>query len=184
MGLLASLRSRTSQQHARLDAALGGALTRELYVGLLRASLAVVASIEPALARQLPATAMPRRTERLVADLYALGEPPDVPAAEIAPPASLPASYGAAYVIEGSTLGGMALAPRFERELGLADGQATSYLRLRGGETARRWRSFLDELARVDAAMDDAQRSEACDAAVATFEAYAAQMRRHGVLPS
>lgn len=140
-----------------------------------------MASIEPALAQSLPAAATPRRTERLRADLDALGEPARVEPSAIHAPESLAASYGTAYVIEGSTLGGMVLAERFERALG--DATPTSYLRLRGAETARRWKAFLDELARADAAMTDEQRSEAGDAAAETFEAYSAEMRRYGVLP-
>ncbi len=79
-------------------------------------------------------------------------------------------------MIEGSTLGGMMLAERFERELGFA-AETMTYLRLRGRDTAKHWRGFVDQLAR--APLDPA---EVCAAAAATFEAYATARRAHGAV--
>jgi heme oxygenase len=175
VSLLAALRARTAAQHAALDGAFHGALTRARYVGFLRGSLAVLAALEPALARWLPQAVTPSRVDRLRADLRALAADPEVAPVSIGV-ASFAAGLGAAYVIEGSTLGGVMLAERFTAELGL-DPAATSYLRLRGRDTARHWRGFLDELARADA-----DRHEVCAAAAATFEAYAAAFAAHGAL--
>src|SRR6201999_4065336 len=149
-------------------------MTRSRYVGFLHGSLAVLGALEPAIARWLPAAVTPSRVDRLRDDLRALGADPEIAAPALAVPASFAASLGAAYVIEGSTLGGVVLAERFTAELGLAPGEATSYLRLRGRDTARHWRGFLDELARADATLDGAARRDACTAAAATFDAYAA----------
>jgi heme oxygenase len=182
VSLLAALRARTAAQHAALDEAFHGALTRPRYVGFLRGSLAVLAELEPALARWLPATVTPSRVERLRSDLHALGADPAVHPIPVAVPTGFAASLGAAYVIEGSTLGGMVLAGRFAAELGLAPDEATSYLRLRGRQTARHWRGFLDELTRADATLDGPARRAACTAAAATFDAYAAALRAHGAL--
>ncbi|HET9622106.1 MAG TPA: biliverdin-producing heme oxygenase [Kofleriaceae bacterium] len=177
VSLLAALRARTAAQHAALDDAFRGALTRDRYVAFLQASLAVLARLEPALATWLPAAVTPSRVERLRADLAALGAAPGADAGNVAVPATRAASLGAAYVVEGSTLGGLMLAERFERALGIGL-EATTYLRLRGRDTARHWRGFLAELA--TAAASDA--AEACAAAAATFDAYAAAMRAHGAL--
>lgn len=173
--LLDALRARTASRHAALDAAFDGPLTRERYLGFLRASLSVLSALEPALARWLPAAVTPSRVARLRADLIALGAAAQVDTVALAL-GSRAASYGAAYVIEGSTLGGMMLAERFEAALGVGR-EATTYLRLRGRDTARHWRAFLDELARADL-----DRGEACAAATATFDAYAGAMRAHGAI--
>jgi chemotaxis family two-component system sensor kinase Cph1 len=49
---------------------------------------------------------------------------------------------GAAYVLEGSTLGGLVLASHLERTLALPV-SALRYLRMRGRQTLREWRRFL-----------------------------------------
>ncbi|HSR97721.1 MAG TPA: hypothetical protein VLM79_11755, partial [Kofleriaceae bacterium] len=72
--LLSTLRARTAAAHARLDDGLAraGGLDADRYPELLRASLAVVGPLEPALARWLPAVALPSRVAALRADLTAL----------------------------------------------------------------------------------------------------------------
>jgi heme oxygenase len=187
--LLSTLRTRTAAAHARLDDGLAraGGLDAERYAAFLRASLAVVGPVEPALARWLPAAATPSRAAALRADLAALAAG-DATGAECAPgeslasPAieSLAAAWGAAYVVEGSALGGMVLAERVEAVHGAA--APARYLRLRGRATAEHWRAFVAELARAERGFDAGAREEACAAACALFAAYAAAFVEHRVI--
>lgn len=180
--LLSTLRTRTADAHARLDERLAraGGLTAQRYPAFLRASLAVIAPLEPALARWLPAVAAPSRAAALRADLAALAgdaavAPTDVPALD-----SHAAACGAAYVVEGSALGGLVLAERVEAVHGPA--APTRYLRLRGRATAEHWRSFLAELARAERGFAAADRDAACATACALFAAYEAAFAGHGVV--
>lgn len=192
--LLSTLRARTAAAHARLDDGLARAdgLDAEHYAAFLRASLAVVGPLEPALARWLPAAVTPSRAAALRADLAALtaddamgvgaplaecasGESSALPAIS-----SLAAAWGAAYVVEGSALGGMVLAERVEALQGAA--APVRYLRLRGRATAEHWRTFVAELARAERGFDAGAREEACAAACALFAAYAAAFVEHRVI--
>jgi len=185
--LLYALRGATASRHEELDRSLAltePALTRDRYVAFLRGSLAVLEGIEPAVA---PLCWRPdlRRCACLRRDLEALGvdppeparsadpadlpEPPPVGDLAAADPADDPDLLGCAYVIEGSTLGGLVLAERVERALST---RATAYLRLRGADTARAWRAFLAVLDAHDAHMTDGDRDRACAAACATFDRY------------
>jgi heme oxygenase len=166
--LLAALRRATRARHQRLDTAITGSFSRDRYVAFLRASLAAIDAIEPAIERWRPAGAAPSR-ERLRADLIALGEPaPAAAAAEVL--ADIDAALGAAYVLEGSALGGQVLARRVEAALGDAP---TRYLAPHGGPaTGVRWRQFLVELERHGAAAPASARARACAAACATFDRF------------
>jgi heme oxygenase len=167
--LLTALRSATRARHARLDQAIDGAFTRDGYVAFLGASLAVVEAVEPAIERWRPAADHPSRRERLLADLRGLGAP--------APGASAPMAFadasqalGAAYVLEGSALGGQVLARRVEAALGDVP---TRYLAPHGGPaTGVGWRQFLVELQRHGVAAPASARARACDAACATFDRF------------
>lgn len=145
---------------------------RDRYAGFLRASLAAVSGIEAALLTWLPQSCSPSRVAALEVDLRGLGEPAHHRAFWAPTLGSLDDAYGVAYVVEGSTLGGLVMADRFEAQ-GI---DQTSYLRLRGKQTGPHWRRFLDALER-----DVTDRDRACTAAVATFEAYGAAFAAHGM---
>lgn len=183
--LVEKLRTHTSAHHAGLDAALHfrpGEVTRERYVGLLRGTLNVLVALEPALTQWLGVGTWPRRLACLRADLAALAAPAALQPVPTTAPASLAAAYGCVYVVEGSTLGGMALAPIIERELGLAAGVATSYLRLWGTETAAHWRAWLGRLSEFGKSVGPAEHQEACAMAAATFVSYAQALQLQGAI--
>jgi heme oxygenase len=116
-----ALRASTHSRHEALDRALmppGTAWTRGRYQRFLRGTLAVVETLEPAIAALLPDLApidAPARAIRLRRDLRALGadgvvDPvgtPDLP--------GRPAAFGAAYVLEGAMLGGQHVAQALGR---------------------------------------------------------------------
>jgi heme oxygenase len=177
--LLTALRSATRARHARLDEAIDGAFTRDRYVAFLGASLAAVEGIEPAIERWRPAGAHPSRRERLRADLRALGAPAPV-ASDALAVADDSEAVGAAYVLEGSALGGQVLARRVVAALGEVP---MSYLAPQGGPaTGARWKQFLAALERHGAATPASAHARACAAACATFDRFADAFVRAGLL--
>jgi heme oxygenase len=174
--LLARLRSDTASRHAELDGLVGLALlrSRESYSSFLQASLRAVRGLEQQIEEKLGAEDFPAlRAALLGEDLAALGTDARDPQPSDAPAISLPslaAAWGAAYVVEGSALGGQVLAGRVRTALG--EDISTRYLSFRGSETGARWRRFIGQLAaladcRGPSAADDASR-----AAVQTFDHY------------
>jgi heme oxygenase len=101
-----------------------------------------------------------RRVPSLTADLVALG----VPGASIAvlprcavPPVATPAeAMGVLYVLEGSTLGAVAIARALRERLPTAFALASAYVSAYGAETARRWREVQDALVRTAASTVEA----------------------------
>lgn len=78
-----------------------------------------------------------------------------------------PAVLGAAYVLEGSTLGGTFLHGHVARALGLEGGAGTRFFHGAGRETMARWKQFVAALER--APLDAAGRQRAVDGAAGTF---------------
>jgi heme oxygenase len=183
LNLLTVLRGQTRDAHARLDAAVDfrvrGSVTRARYAAFLHATASVVMTLEPMLAGWLPSLGNARRTESLRSDLAALGERcPE--SALLAAPCSLAEAYGCAYVVEGSSLGGLVLASMIARDLG--ERAPIAYLTLRGTGTKAAWQSFLRELASFGARSDARDHDAAARMAVRTFDAYTASLARHGLL--
>ena len=139
-----ALRAATHDAHEALDALFAGFdLGDEAqYRRFLRAHAMALPPVEAALdaagmAGLLDDWPARRRAAALTADLGALGEPP--PPALTAPALpSAAAAWGAAYVLEGSRLGGAMLA----RSVG--PGLPTSYLGT--PQAAGAWRRFLERL--------------------------------------
>ena len=111
-----ALKSATDEAHERLDALIAqlDLSDPDDHARFLRIHSAVLPSLEDALERGgldaiLPRWRDHRRTQALDADLAAIGsgraEPVPLPALD-----SIPAMLGAAYVLEGSRLGGQVLA--------------------------------------------------------------------------
>jgi heme oxygenase len=170
--LLRRLRLETQAAHEALDASVGAVITRSRpdYAAFLRCSLAAVALLEEAIAPHLGETHLPERAERIRADLAALGEAATSPPLEPIVLDTRAEAFGAAYVVEGSALGGMFLADRVRSALG-ADSPC-SYLALRGSSTGARWKWFLNELAVFDGQADEPARIEAVATANRTFARY------------
>ena len=181
MDLLPLLRQRTREQHARLDAALdfrAGTMSRERYVAFLRGVLGVVSAVEPALAVWLGPAGGPSRTCALRADLGRLGVPHAPEERPVRLPRNEAEAYGCAYVLEGSALGGLVLAPAIAERLGATTPAA--YLCLRGSDTTRAWRDFLERLRAFGERASAGDAHAACDIACTTFDAYAASLRASG----
>lgn len=183
-----TLRAATDATHVALDRAVmppGGVWTLARYVGFLRGTLAVLRDAEPAIAHTLPDFAIPgaaTRVARLEADLEALGGRDAVAAIPLPVDLSEPAqAFGAAYVIEGSMLGGQHVVRAVERDLGL-DAASQRYLRAPGVPVGPRWSAFVAALDAFGAAATAEAWSRAQGAARATFDAFADAFRREGLI--
>ena len=177
------LRDCTRDRHALLDAGIDFRrdVTRERYGAFLRGLVAVVSPLEAELTRWFVPEAGPSRSECLLADLARLGASASpVVHASIRLPVDLAQAYGCAYVLEGSTLGGVALAPIVECALGRDT--PTSYLRLRAASTGRIWQAWLRKLNAFGEAATQDEIEAACDMACATFDAYTTSLRLTGAL--
>jgi heme oxygenase (biliverdin-IX-beta and delta-forming) len=158
------LRTATAREHERVDAAFGAfdLASANDYAAFLRAHYRALAGLEQVLAEH-PALGVTGREQLLREDLAALGSalPEAMP---FDPPESAGALYGAAYVIEGSRLGGVLLSRR------VPAGLPSAYLQ--AGHAPGGWRAFLN---RLDAsAAGPVWVDEAIAAARATFARYAA----------
>lgn len=148
--ILPRLKRETREAHLAIEAvaiATGFLEDPAAYARYLRATYGFHAAIEPKLERALPELAGRSKLAWLREDLAALGVEPDGLAREdaLGPLADRAAAFGAAYVIEGSTLGGRFILARLGRS-GIARG-ATRFFSGYGGDTGRMWRSFGDALA-------------------------------------
>jgi len=176
--LLARLREATRASHAQLDAAVR-ITTAADYVRFLQASLAALEILEPVVAQAVPALVSVERVPAARADLAELHSTVLPPQPLAWAPTTASAGLGAAYVLEGSTLGGLVIAARVEA-LGIT---ATRYLRLRGKHTSRRWHAFLEALDVSALHTTDAERGLVCDAACAAFQHYTDAYRAAGMVP-
>ena len=175
------LRVSCADAHAAVDALFSRfdlGVARE-YGRFLRAHAAAALPIERALGAQGMAQAFPpwaehRRADALRADLVALDSEP--PEALTAPSLHRPAQlWGAAYVLEGSRLGGRALAGRVAR------GLPRQYLATSAGPAY--WPAFLTALDVVLASAE--AQAEAATAAQPVFALFmtAAQHELETALP-
>lgn len=145
--LKSALTQGTRAAHERLEHCLGALdLTRFAdYAAFLRVQAAALIGLETALERAGIAALLPdwtqrRRAAQLRADLDRLGCSGPMPQAEADWIDDRPAMLGAAYVLEGSRLGGVLLRAR---ALAATDPRilaATAFLS--HGEDAKLWRSF------------------------------------------
>lgn len=159
------LRLQTRAQHERLEQLNELPATRAEYLAQLARYYGFVAPWEEAVARLLPSSDPIRqgREKRawLELDLQFFGvdaeERRALPRAEALPPTETREQIlGAAYVMEGSTLGGQIIAQHLERTLGLRGGEGYRYFRSYGPEVRRRWDEFRVELLRVSSPENDA----------------------------
>jgi heme oxygenase len=181
------LRERTTLLHRRAETALdlmNPSLSAEQYFGVLRLFHALYSQLEPAIVAH-PGWAVlgldmsaRNKLPLLEQDLAFMEERlPRKPAASsfskqcglLVPWLdTFAAVLGAAYVLEGSTLGGVIVHRHLSTVLGLDQGRGASFFSCYGSETGARWKEFLAALERTSLEADDMER--AVSAAVRTFE--------------
>lgn len=174
-----AVRASTRVVHEELERRLdleSGAWTRDRYTAFLRATLAVVEPVEdriaPLIRPYVPASLESDGAARLRHDLAALGSTstglpiPRLPRIEDAA-----AAFGAAYVLEGSRLGGRIIADILESRLDIGTRHLT-YLRPPASQTATRWRTFLASLDSFGRAGDQSQWGATTSTAAGVFAAF------------
>lgn len=165
----AALRKGTAADHERLDVLFGGFRLGDPqdYRAFLTAHAMALTAVERALdaagfGDTLDDWPQRKRGDAIAADLAAIGEPSPtpLPATSLDTPA---AQWGAAYVIEGSRLGGALLARSVPEDL------PKSYLG--SAQPPGSWRKFLDKLDKaLPLPRDIADATESARATFGLFE--------------
>jgi heme oxygenase len=179
--VLTALRAATAPQHASLEAALplakadAGAAE---YLAYARAMYGWMAPLEDRLWTTCPAPLTPSlrrgKAEWLREDLLAMGLAPaevdTLPRCHALPPIDdLASRVGAAYVVEGSQLGGQVLLRKLTPALNPI---VPRYLVGYGAETGTRWKSLLAAMAAL--VRSDEEIARAAQIASGTFASLAA----------
>lgn len=140
---LTSLAHSQVEQTQLLKSVFGKTPSRDAYVDILKSFYAIHSQLGDWRSElTLPYTPFDR-CQRLLADLATLDEC----AAVRAPKAfrwDIPESWGMAYVVEGSNLGGQVLLSHFHRALGITPEEGGSYFGGYGQESADNWRAFQE----------------------------------------
>lgn len=178
---MAELRAATRTHHERIEhlLALDAPMPLSRYAAILHGFQSLLTGLEAELRESLPAglhgwLAARSRLGFLAEDLAWLDRPapPSLPGASLRclPEASLPAAFGALYVIEGSALGGQVIGPRLQRDMGLQPGRGASYFHGFGDRTGSMWREFRQRASEA-IGTEATARQQACRAAGQTFDA-------------
>jgi heme oxygenase (biliverdin-IX-beta and delta-forming) len=169
-GAVAALRAGTAADHQRLDGLFAGFDLADpaSYRAFLTAHARALPAVEHALdaagfAERLPDWAERHRTAALTGDLAGVGTEPPEPL-PFPTPADAAAAWGAAYVVEGSRLGGKFLAQR------VGEGLPKAYLATPQPPGA--WRDFLHRLDEAVRTPEEiAAATASANAVFALFEA-------------
>jgi heme oxygenase len=158
------LREETRVHHAQLEAANPLPQTEADYLRQLEMFFGFVEPWERALAQALPADDPIRagraKTSWLEHDLEFFridqAQRQRLPRIVQLPSiSSRPEILGAAYVLEGATLGGQIIARHLEAALGLRDGCGYRFFRSYGPEVGPQWQAFRAELLRASSPVND-----------------------------
>jgi heme oxygenase len=179
MSALAALREATWASHQRLEKRIdfkSRVASRDAYRAHLEQMWGFYAALEPRLAAGLGEAALAdldarRKLPLLERDLQALGaDTARLPRCTAVPTCNDAASaLGAAYVLEGATLGGRTLMPLVESRLGLTPERGAAFLASYGAAVDSMWRAFGAVLERCCPA--GPERARAAASAAATFAA-------------
>lgn len=184
------LRKETALAHQAAEAAVMQSLlpvSQARFAEYLRRVLALYEPLEavlwsePGLSQWVPDRALRRKVPWLLEDLEALGiARPARSTVALAGSSEPLALLGAAYVVEGSTLGGPVLLARL-REAGLFERTraGTRFLSGYGPRTGAMWHAFRTQLQR--AACSTANWSALRDGALAMFRSYSNAISQAGV---
>jgi heme oxygenase len=184
--MIARLRQETGALHTQLEKVLPlGAqlLTREHYARFLGVMHAVVPDLEerianvPGWSSLLPHAEQRRRAALLRCDLEVLGaHVARAPLRCQLPVIDAPAcAFGASYVLEGSTLGGVVIARTLGPTLALTPERGLGFLCAYGSQLRERWSEFVAALETWSASASERERDLTVATARATFEAFVTQ---------
>lgn len=175
------LRQATGAAHRALESRvdrIGASWSPERYRIFLSMSLAVVAPLDGPITAMLgPLFAAPGQTSRaarLRADIVALGgEVAAAPAVAVPRIREMADAFGAAYVLQGSLLGGAVISRRVREQMVAVP---ASYLGLYGADLGPAWTRFVAALDAFGAGASIDDRRRATAVALATFAAFDAAL--------
>lgn len=188
--LLEDLKQQTRQQHTQLEELNGMPSTLPDYVAQLEAFYGFVAPWEEKLGRALPENDPIRqgrgKTAWLEADLAHFGYGPEriaaLPRCEDLPTTESRASMlGAAYVLEGATLGGQFISRHLEQALGVGRNGGARFFQSYGPAVGARWQEFRQELMRHPSPEHDPEILRAAQDTFAKLHAWFALRKGVGV---
>ena len=181
-----ALRRATAARHHRIEAVLQleGEIDPQRYGRIVQGFERFLGGWEPRIASALPVSLQAwfsGRSRRAMAqrDMRALAlESPLLP--DFSPAiglGSLAAAFGSMYVMEGSALGGRVIARELAKRHHIGPCNGGAYFNGWGADTGSMWRDFGGLLS-LHADGDERMRSEACTAAVQTFDALIAMFEK------
>ena len=191
--LLSLLKDQTREQHAQLEAMLPLPESAASHVAQLKAYFGFVEPWERALAAVLaeadPIRAGRGKTAWLVDDLDFWGvdseQREQLPRTTRLPSlASRPEILGAAYVLEGSTLGGRFIAQHLEEQLGFRDDRGYRYFRSYGPQVGAQWQAFRAELSRASSPAHDPLMVRSARETFGLLHRWFSSQLAHGRIPS
>lgn len=169
--LLNELRTKTQELHSKLEreSCFADLMKADLscgqYVAALNSLNTFLATLEPAMKAHLTRSdyAYKPRLWCVQSDLEALGHPPvlDIPLRTMTDTEAM----GAAYVIEGSTLGGKILHKRLQKQDFIANANALSYFSFYKENT---WSDYINWLEKQS--FSHAEYAGVCAGAISAFE--------------
>lgn len=169
--LLNELRTKTQKLHSKLEqeSCFADLMKADIscgqYVAALNSLNLFLATLEPAMEAYLTKSdyVYKPRLGCVQSDLEALGHPPvlDTPRRTMTDTEAI----GAAYVIEGSTLGGKILHKRLQKQDFIANANALSYFSFYKENT---WSDYINWLAKQS--LSPAENNEVCVGAISAFE--------------
>lgn len=169
--LLDELRTKTHKLHSKLEREsyfadlIKADLSCGQYVAALNSLNVFLAALEPAMEAHLTKRdyMYKQRLWCVQSDLEALDYPPvlDIPLRTMTDTEAM----GAAYVIEGSTLGGKILHKRLKKQDFIANANALSYFSFYKENT---WSDYINWLAKQS--LSPAENNEVCAGAISAFE--------------
>lgn len=122
------------------------------YVQLLKMFYGYYQPVEKAIDQfpiihDLPDYDQRRKSQLMLDDLQSLGDNNSIPICSSVPAlTTIEEAYGAMYVLEGSTLGGLIIAKMLQRNLNLPEGKGFAFFSGYGPETASKWAVFIKVL--------------------------------------
>lgn len=175
-----TLKEETKDLHVALEKAMvpmiKGIQTSEDYVKVLGLFYSYYGGLENRLGKivdiKIPDHHLRRKKEIIADDILSLGG--TLP--ELTPGQHLPSienkyqAFGALYVMEGSTLGGLYISKMIEKQLNLTDGASLSFFDGYGEQTEEMWNSFKSAL--DEQAVHTAEQAAVVQAANDTFKKF------------
>ncbi|WP_188315977.1 biliverdin-producing heme oxygenase [Chitinophaga agrisoli] len=186
------LKDYTKAEHASLEKKLIGMIKRirtpQQYIALLRMFYAYYHALELKMDQYLSIDNVPdiderRKSAAILQDIRFMGDtsPMEDHAVQTPEIRSWPQALGAAYVLEGSTLGGVIIARMISGQLAIPAGEGFSFFNGYGDAVHQMWKKFHVYLNSVEGKDDQLLAADAARQTFLTFSNWADLYESNGV---